>query len=75
MINRLGGGGRGLRVLDAKTQGYRQLIEMKLCVSYHNYESTPKERNKSSNSDIYLLKMSLTLKNALYVQNRSSRPN
>ena len=42
-----GGGGGGLRGLDAKSQGYHQPIEMKLCMSQNSYESMPDAKFES----------------------------
>ena len=76
-------GGRVFRGPDAKNQGYHQPIETKFCISHYSHKSMPdakfesggfstkfssEEGNESSNSVIYLRKMSF------YVQNRFFNP-
>ena len=48
-----GGGGRGLRGLDSKNQGYHQLIKMKLCIRNYNHKSMSDAKFESCSFSIF----------------------
>ena len=71
-----GGGGGGLIDLDAKNQGYHQLIEMKLCMSHFSHKSMPDAKFESGSLSIFGDTMSqiFPLKKGMSHQIRISTP-